>query len=231
MTKNIWNGKEFETLVKELKQIKQFTPTFILDDYYRLIDTLNRAIDHLHKSYIEEAIHLEYVKKELIKQLDRKSLTNEGLKEESIISSMIADDILLIQLDHLLPMIKDENLKEKHFFNELRNFYVPALSNAILRQNPNFESGKVFVAIVQYYPKRIIRDVDNHFIKFVFNSLRYSGIVPDDTYENIFYLMFGTLAKKDTGGTGYSEIYITESKNMLKVIELLPLEDFLVDSK
>lgn len=226
--KNIWSGQEFESMLEEMKKVEWFQPNFKLDDYRKMIDLLDEAIDDLHKSNIEQTIHLEYVKRELIKKLDDKTLqSSESVIEGSIHSSMVLNDVLLIHMDHLLPMINDKNLKDKFFFNELRNFYVPALSQAIMNQNPNFEDHRVFVAIVQYYPKRIIRDIDNHFIKFIFNSLRYSGLISDDTYENVFYMMIGTLAEKANGGTGYTEIYITESKNMKKVISHLPLDHFL----
>lgn len=210
-------------LIQSIKPLEKITPTFMLDDYLQMIEGLDKAGEQLHKTYIQQYIHLQRIKNELGKHLDYGLDTNESINNESIHSSMLTKDVLLIQLDHLLPMINDENLREKRYFNELRNYYVPALTKSIDQVKANFKYDKVFVSIVQYYPIKIVRDIDNHFIKFIFNSLRYSGVVPDDSFENIFFMMLGTLASDKSSDTGYTEIYITDHKKMNQVINLLPL--------
>lgn len=203
---------------------KRIEPIFYMDDYYAIMESLDEISEEMQKTMNQTHIRLQRIKNELMMKVPiENNELNDSPNVMPIHSKMLNDDVLLIHMDHLLPMINDENLRQKRYFNELRNYYVNTMAHSIKPLNTNFANEKVFVAIVQYYPTQVIRDIDNHFIKFIFNSLRYSGVIEDDNFTNIYYMMLGTLDTKKSSDTGYTEIYVTDKTNMNNVLNILPI--------
>lgn len=60
-------------------------------------------------------------------------------------------------------------------------------------------------------------DIDNFHIKYIIDGIRYAGVIPDDSWYNIQYLVLG----KDSKGINRTEIYLMDSKDFIKVYQSL----------
>ena len=58
-----------------------------------------------------------------------------------------------------------------------------------------FEQAHVY--IVHFFKNRIIRDLDNRYTKFIIDNLRFSGYVPDDNWQHIWWTEIGLFGEEE----------------------------------
>jgi hypothetical protein len=184
------------------------------EDIHRQQDYFRNALmnSELLRIYLTEA----YLKYQSWTELDRIAPAVDF--DEEINCEVIEDNIIKITMNGHLPFIKKEHkMDTKEYFWKLRDHYTPRLNRAIQRRNPNISfSEKAFVLIMQYFPNDKIRDLDNQFKSFIFNSLRSTQIVKDDRWQSLSYMDVGLIDRENSR----TEIYVTSFRNIQKLLSL-----------
>lgn len=191
-----------------------------------------RTISITDEEILKEQTHFENILRnaELIKinmteaYLKYKSFTDlEGIApsidyDDEISCDVVKGNIIKIKMNGLLPFINNEHkIDSKVYFRELRDHYVPRLNRAIQKRNPNIAFlEKAFVLILQYFPNNRVRDLDNQFKSFIFNSLRFSQIIKGDSWQSVSYMDLG----KFDENYSRTEIYISSFAEIKKVLEI-----------
>ncbi|MCM3240655.1 hypothetical protein M3589_23660 [Heyndrickxia oleronia] len=152
-------------------------------------------------SQLEESLkNLELSKISLIKSLRQfrnwEDLSKETPKinNKSNIEVQDNEDYVKIIIPGILPYVQlNHKLKDKNYYRQLNMFYVGEITRKITEQDISKEFKQAFVLIKQFFPDLKIRDFDNQFKSFIFNALRYSRLIPDDSWGNLTYMECGEL--------------------------------------
>ncbi|QOY37607.1 hypothetical protein AWH56_008505 [Anaerobacillus isosaccharinicus] len=195
--------------------------SFSENEYERMIDLVEKQKERLFQDYFNA---LE-IRNNLVSKLGGVVSSRVGKEDDPVKSDvkveMYNEKIMVIRFNHLLPFYSSE--KSKVGYSQiLKKHYSPTISNAIVSENPNFKLKKAFVAIVQYFPRNMIRDLDNQFKRFIFNALRSSLVVKDDSFHYLQYMDIGLVDNSIGNETGRTEVYVTEWENMDQVLRILP---------
>ena len=105
-------------------------------------------------------------------------------------------------------------MKEKDAVSSLRNHWLRAVIDPIRNLqasgiNPHFQ--KAFCIIKCCVPRDISRDVDNVAYKIILDGLRYTGIIADDTWKQMSFMVDGDIARN----APRTEIYVVEYSKIL----------------
>ena len=113
------------------------------------------------------------------------------------------DNILKIYIPEVMPSYK--NLKTHAYKNILLN-----IADKVKDYNNIFDS-QVFIYIKIF---DIVEnwDIDNKFIKPIFDSLIVSNVIKDDNINNVFYC-----AKGEQGDNAHTEVYVTDVNNSVNL--------------
>jgi len=134
---------------------------------------------------------------------DYPSLNCSGLK----IDVKEYKDKVKIMLPGIIPYVNlGQRLEDKDYYKKLDSFYQSELTKAIVNAKVELKFNKAFVVINQFFPDLIIRDFDNQIKSFIFNALRYSKLIQDDSWRNITYLENGELDR----GNPRTEIIVVD---------------------
>lgn len=117
------------------------------------------------------------------------------------------DNILEIYIPEPMPSYK--NLKTHAFKNILLN-----LTEITQNFNGIFKD-KVFV-FIKIYDNIHGWDIDNKYIKPIFDSLILNKVIEDDNIEKMFYSIKGEFSE-----IPHTEVYITEQKNAVNLMKNL----------
>lgn len=115
------------------------------------------------------------------------------------------DDVLELYIPEPMPSYK--NIKTHAFKNILLNLKEITKGYDGLFKNQVFVYIKIFENIRNW-------DIDNKYIKLIPDSLIYSGVITDDNIDKMFYCVRGEFSDNP-----HTEVYISDSKNTLKVLE------------
>lgn len=139
--------------------------------------------------------------------------------DDEITCEVIEEDILKIEMKGFLPFItKEHKYQVKDYYRQLRDHYIPRLNYAIQKRKPNVKFDNAFVLIIQYFPNLVIRDLDNQFKSFIFNSLRATQIIEGDSWQTLSYMEAGGLDKSNPR----TNIYVCHKKKLHSVLNFLP---------
>ena len=113
------------------------------------------------------------------------------------------NNILKIYIPEVMPSYK--NLKTHAYKNILLN-----IADKVKDYNNIFDS-QVFIYIKIF---DIVEnwDIDNKFIKPIFDSLIVSNVIKDDNINNVFYC-----AKGEQGDNAHTEVYVTDVNNSVNL--------------
>ena len=118
------------------------------------------------------------------------------------------DNILKIYIPEVMPSYK--NLKTHAYKNILLN-----IADKVKDYNYIFDS-QVFIYIKIF---DIVEnwDIDNKFIKPIFDSLIISNVIKDDNINKVFYCARGEKGEK--GENPHTEVYITDVNNSVNLFK------------
>lgn len=117
-------------------------------------------------------------------------------------------DVLKITVNECLPCIC--NLKGAV---RIRNHWLGMIRKALAGINIRFTHA--LCVIIIYAPSPAVWDADNRAVKFIIDAMRYCRIVPDDTWDNLSYMVTGIADQKRPR----TEVYVVEmGKNHTKNI-------------
>lgn len=206
---NLWMEYVDVPVINEDKIEIKLSKESILNDLEILTDSIRNCEVQkvrLFKLYEQKLTHLMMFQSAYpMKKLETKN-------EFEILCSMYNDSTLKIEINDTLPtMPKVMNGKQ---YQELRDYYIPAMNKAINKLKPKIEFERAFILFDQTFPTKRVRDFDNMFKSFVFDSLRYSKIIQDDCYDALTYFEKGEYKK----GVMKTEIYVTRLNNMFELI-------------
>ena len=139
-------------------------------------------------------------------KLYNKTVTYGTQKIETISNeykSKYEDNILKIYIPEVMPSYK--NLKTHAYKNILLN-----IADKVKSYEGIFNS-QVFIYI-KIFDKVENWDIDNKFIKPIFDSLIVSNVIKDDNINNVFYC-----AKGEQGDNAHTEVYVTDVNNSVNL--------------
>lgn len=140
-------------------------------------------------------------------KLYNKSVEYDSEKIKTISNEYKAEtnnNVLKIHIPEPMPSYR--NLKTHAFKNILINL------TEITKTYNNMFKDKVFV-LIRIYDNIKNWDVDNKFIKPIFDSLILNNIIEDDNIEKMFYCVQGEFSK-----VPHTEIYVTTQKNAVNLM-------------
>lgn len=117
----------------------------------------------------------------------------------------VSGDMLKIYIPEPMPSYK--NLKTHAFKNILLN------TAEITKPYTNLFKNKVLICI-KIFDNIKGWDIDNKFIKPISDALILSGVIQDDNIDKMFYCVKGEFSE-----IPHTEVYITDAKNSMKIIE------------
>lgn len=141
-------------------------------------------------------------------KLYNKTVTYETQKISTISDNYKAkfeDNILKIYIPEVMPSYK--NLKTHAYKNILLN-----IADKVKNYDGIFDS-QIFIYI-KIFDKVEKWDIDNKFIKPIFDSLILSNVIEDDNINKVFYC-----AKGEKGETPHTEVYITDINNSVNLFK------------
>ena len=117
------------------------------------------------------------------------------------------EDQVKIMFPGIIPYVNlGQRLEDKDYYKKLDSFYQSELTKAIVKANLHKSFKKAFIVINHFFPDLVIRDFDNQIKSFIFNALRYSKLIQDDSWRNITYLENGELDRSNPR----TEIIVTD---------------------
>ncbi|MCF8010881.1 MAG: hypothetical protein K9L17_08220 [Clostridiales bacterium] len=119
------------------------------------------------------------------------------------VSTQKENGILKITVDGYLP-------RSVTCSRKVKTHWVSKISRAILDVDVSFD--KVLCIIAVYTPFTTEWDVDNRAYKYIIDGLRYGGIIKNDNYKNLSFLVTGEVDENYPR----TEIYVIECANELQ---------------
>lgn len=113
------------------------------------------------------------------------------------------NNILKIYIPEVMPSYK--NLKTHAYKNILLNIADKVKSYEGIFNSQVFIYIKIFEKVENW-------DIDNKFIKPIFDSLIVSNVIKDDNINNVFYC-----AKGEQGDNAHTEVYVTDVNNSVNL--------------
>lgn len=116
----------------------------------------------------------------------------------------VKDGVLRITVDGCLPGRYDGN-------SELRLYWIRKIMGALEGFDVCFN--KALCIIEVYFPNRKTRDVDHRHYGYILNGLVYAGVVKDDDYNSLSFMVIGNTSKEPK-----TEIYVIEHPESIRGI-------------
>jgi hypothetical protein len=104
--------------------------------------------------------------------------------------------------------------RDRNYYYSVNDYYMKSLLYAIQKSNMPICFSLAYVLIVQYFADKSQRDFDNQYKKFIFDALKNSKLILNDSWENLSYSEAGALDRKNPR----TEIYIG-ARNQKDVID------------
>lgn len=139
---------------------------------------------------------------------DTKTLISSASYENGILKILVKDYIPRKCL-----------IKHKGAVTALCKHWLTAIIDAVKRLRetgtvPHFDK-RALCIIKTYIPRNIVRDLDNLAFNTILNSLRYSKIIDDDSWNELAFSIDGDVDRENPR----TEIYVTEYWDILELVE------------
>ncbi|MEK5176714.1 hypothetical protein NST63_26595 [Heyndrickxia sp. FSL W8-0496] len=194
-------------------------------DYIRHIPVEAWSLEEQDQQ-IEQALKsIELVRVSLYKSLTQYRQWEEFAKDNPNLNKMGLNieikeysDKVKITIPNILPYVRlDHKLNDKDYYRKLNTFYVGEMTKIIQEKNIKLTFSNAFILIKQYFPDLKIRDFDNQIKSFIFNALRYSKLIKDDSWKNLTYMEAGELCRTHPR----TEIIVTDIQKMGDMLKLI----------
>ena len=184
----------------------------INDKFKKELLALNNEINYILKSKIVTDFRLENFLKQLEKSryviLSEINIYNKNVdfdveKIHTIddeYNAVLSNDVLKIRVPETLPSYR--NIKSHTYKRIMVNVARITQKYRGLFKNQVFVYIKVFDSITNW-------DIDNKFIKPISDALIFSGVIPDDNYQKMFYCIKGEYSEKP-----HTEVYVFDSQRI-----------------
>lgn len=207
-SERFWGEWESDDLKENQSNTKEL---LIESDIERVLENYERRLEDIEQIRIGLLKDYQFLYDEYL-QFDEM----DSLADDMVSCKIKQENIVQITINELLPFY-NRIMKRKHY-RELRDYYIPKISYAIRSVNPNVRFEKAVVMIVQYFPDSSIKDLDNQFKGFIFNALRGSQIIVDDSWRNLSYFVTGGKSTKEPR----TEVYVSDYKNLQNMLKYSP---------
>ena len=197
----------------------------ISDKFYTELTTLEKEIHAVRQNKAVNDIQMEAFLKNLEKRryniLREIKLYNKTVEYSTERIKTISDEYTAKANDNVLkihipePMPSYRNIKTHAFKNILINL------TEITKPYSNMFKDKVFV-FIRIFDNIKNWDVDNKFIKPIFDSLILNNIIEDDNMEKMFYSVQGEFSENP-----YTEVYVTTQKNAVNLMKTVLVQNVL----
>lgn len=185
----------------------------LLNELVGLEENIQSIIDNKNINNLQLEAFLRNLEKRRYNILSQIKLYNKTVeyKTERIqnisdeYKAEVSDDVLKIYIPEPMPSYK--NLKTHAFKNILLN------TAEITKPYTNLFKNKVLICI-KIFDNIKGWDIDNKFIKPISDALILSGVIQDDNIDKMFYCVKGEFSEFP-----HTEVYITDAKNSMKIIE------------
>lgn len=185
----------------------------LLDDLLSLERSIHSITLVQNPNNLQIEAFLRNLEKRRYNILNRIKVYNKNVIYETQKISTISDDykvdfkdrILKIYIPEAMPTYK--NLKTHAYKNILLN-----IADKVKKYEGIFNT-QIFIYI-KIFDKVEKWDIDNKFIKPIFDSLIISNVIEDDNINKVFYC-----AKGEIGEKAHTEVYITDIENSLKLFQ------------
>ena len=197
----------------------------ISDKFYAELTNLEKEIHTVRQNKAVNDIQMEAFLKNLEKRryniLSEIKLYNKTVEYSTERIKTISDEYKAKANDNVLkihipePMPSYRNLKTHAFKNILINL------TEITKTYSNMFKDKVFV-FIRIFDNIKNWDVDNKFIKPIFDSLILNNIIEDDNMEKMFYSVQGEFSENP-----HTEVYVTTQKNVVNLMKTVLVQNVL----
>lgn len=197
----------------------------ISDKFYAELTNLEKEIHTVRQNKAVNDIQMEAFLKNLEKRryniLSEIKLYNKTVEYSTERIKTISDEYKAKANDNVLkihipePMPSYRNLKTHAFKNILINL------TEITKPYSNMFKDKVFV-FIRIFDNIKNWDVDNKFIKPIFDSLILNNIIEDDNMEKMFYSVQGEFSENP-----HTEVYVTTQKNVVNLMKTVLVQNVL----
>lgn len=197
----------------------------ISDKFYAELTNLEKEIHTVRQNKAVNDIQMEAFLKNLEKRryniLSEIKLYNKTVEYSTERIKTISDEYKAKTNDNVLkihipePMPSYRNLKTHAFKNILINL------TEITKPYSNMFKDKVFV-FIRIFDNIKNWDVDNKFIKPIFDSLILNNIIEDDNMEKMFYSVQGEFSENP-----HTEVYVTTQKNVVNLMKTVLVQNVL----
>jgi len=190
---------KIETIKEELDTIELLKNRLMLELQENRELILTSKDRDISNEFVEELLHS----------------ANDGLIEAEVIEEKIVKLTFHFKLPHYPKTLKNKI----NYYDMLLTYYHKKIFNALKEVKsewPNFQKEKVVVYIKSFYKDNSIRDLDNRFHSFIFNSLRYSTIIHDDSWEFLSYMEEGFTSDNELN---YVNVYISRKSDFKNLVD------------
>ncbi|MDT3417157.1 hypothetical protein QO009_003052 [Brevibacillus aydinogluensis] len=125
----------------------------------------------------------------------------------------ITESYVRFVMEGVLPIIFDKSDAKYH--RKVREHYMNQMVQFVTTNHIQRKFAPAFVLLAQYFPDMKIRDLDNRSKSFIFNGLRYSGLIQEDSWFKLSYMDCGFLDKENPR----TEIWVCNQSDMFEVLE------------
>ena len=189
----------------------------ISDKLYQELLNLEADIQKIAKSKNANDLQMESFLRNLEKRryniLNEIKLYNNTVEYKTDKIKNISDEYMTKVLDNILkihipePMPTYRNLKTHTYKNILLNL------KEVTKPYSNMFQDKVFV-LIKIFDNIRGWDVDNKFIKPIFDSLVLNEVIKDDNIDKMFYCVVGEFSENPK-----TEVYVTDKNNTINLLE------------
>ncbi|APR02762.1 hypothetical protein CLQ_14148 (plasmid) [Clostridium botulinum Af84] len=195
-----------KSLVPELEQYSNNISKYLVPQEEELLDSYRELYSITYNLQIIVNTLLNYNTEKAAFfscPLDKSQVLNHKVQYEN--------NIISIKIAGILPT----KIRKKDY-TFIKQYWIGTIVYAIKSLNLEKTHEKIFVKIKFHI--RHWSDVENRFIKFLIDGIRYSALIIDDDYKHLSYMVDGVDIEKDNNE--YTEMFITTYENKINIINL-----------
>jgi hypothetical protein len=223
---SFWNTDEEENAIEEtvINERLIFVPTRN-SKLISELELVDRNLEYIENSRSYLIQRRKELKEEYLRYMDSEQHAEfkgylESFHSRSISVIPKSNDIFQIELDYLLPHFTKTKNKREQFYLTLTNVFQHEIILEMSLHSgelPKFTTEqKTFVLIIQYFNGNRVADLDNRFHSFIFNALRGSQIIKDDSWKLLSYMEDG----RKTTGNEYTRILVGPYEKIQEILLL-----------
>lgn len=126
-------------------------------------------------------------------------------------AEILSDGVIKVTIPELIPPYSVQTYDiEKDLRLHIKKMVVKALLP--IQEQVNITEG--LLLIVHFFPNKVIRDLDNRANKYLVDGIRYSRIIPDDSWTHLSFLVMGAVDRENPR----TELYLFDAEKRLDML-------------